>query len=373
VATDRKPPEDQPLPSWKDRYVELEARLADSKTTLKETRNALTAASEREQEVRARLAKVRERLEWHERALLRPEVLAALMPARAAWRKRTPPDEAAVERESTHTRLSPSYAAARHEHPPEGAEQVEIDGVTWWVPRDGRKAGQLADRLLVGKQLPFVDLLRTREAISNGIMLDIGANIGLTSVLRAILGDASVVYAAEPAPDNFACLVHTIVDNGLSGTVLPDRVAISDQNGTATLRLAESIGGHALLKTDAGVAVTTVTLDTWVSRLGIDADAVRYVKMDTQGHEDHVLAGAPLLLSRPGIAWELEFSPRHLQKAGRDPAALLARMRDVFTHFIDLNPHAPGDRIRPTTEIAEALSYLDRSFTNLLAYRAPTA
>jgi hypothetical protein len=92
--------------------------------------------------------------------------------------------------------------------------------------------------------------------------------------------------------------------------------------------------------------------------------------MDTQGHEDHVLAGAPMLLSRPGIAWELEFSPRHLQKAGRDPAALLARMRDVFTHFIDLNPHAPGDRIRPTAEIAEALSYLDRSFTNLLAYRA---
>jgi septal ring factor EnvC (AmiA/AmiB activator) len=111
VATDRKSSEDQPLSSRKDRYVELEARLADSKTTLQETRHALKIAAEREQDVRARLAKVRERLDRHERALLRPEVPTALMPARAAWRRRTLPDETAVQRESAHAGRSPSYAA----------------------------------------------------------------------------------------------------------------------------------------------------------------------------------------------------------------------------------------------------------------------
>jgi len=44
-------------------------------------------------------------------------------------------------------------------------------------------------------------------------------------------------------------------------------------------------------------------------------------------------------------------------------------MQGVFTHFIDLNPHAPGDRLRPIAELPDALVYLERSFTNLLAYK----
>jgi FkbM family methyltransferase len=265
--------------------------------------------------------------------------------------------------------VSSAYAAAREQAAPPDAERVQIDRVIWWVPKDARTEGQLAHRLVHEKRLPFVDLLRTRETISNGTMLDIGANVGLTSVTRALLGDADVVYAAEPAPDNFACLVRAVLDNGLRGVVLPDRVAISDHDGTATLRLSGSIGGHALVAGAKGIEVPTLRLDTWVRTLKVDVDAIRYVKIDTQGHEAHVLAGASDLLARPGVVWELEFSPPHLQKAGRDPAALITHLQGVFTHFIDLNPHAPGDRLRPIAELPEALAYLERSFTNLLVYK----
>jgi FkbM family methyltransferase len=356
-------------PTWKDRYAALESRLADAKTALDQTRKALHAAQERDQATRATLAKVRERLHWHERSLLRPEVLADLLPARARRRRRIEPDAAAVQREAAHATASHAYAAARDQAAPPDADHVEIGGLTWWVPRDARAEGQLAHRLVNEKRLPLVDLLRTREVIANGTMLDIGANVGLTSVTRAVLGDADVVYAAEPAPGNFACLVRAILDNGLRGVVLPDRVAISDHDGTATLRLSGSIGGHALIAGAAGIDVPTMRLDTWVRTLGVDIDAVSFVKVDTQGHEAHVLAGAPDLLTRPGVVWELEFSPRHLQKAGREPAALIAHMQGVFTHFIDLNPHAPGDRLRPIAELPDALAYLERSFTNLLVYK----
>jgi FkbM family methyltransferase len=360
------PPGDPP--SWKDRYTALEARLADTKAALEQSRKALQSAHERDQATRATLAKVRDRLHWHERSLLRPEVLADLLPSRAQWRRQTPTDEAAARRETTHAALSEAYAAARDQAAPTDADRVEIGGLVWWVPKDARAEGQLAHRLVTEKRLPLVDLLRTREVISNGTMIDIGANVGLTSVTRAVLGDADVVYAAEAAPDNFACLVRAVVDNGVRGIVLPDHVAISDHDGTATLRLSGSIGGHALISGAAGIDVPTMRLDTWVGKLRIDVDAVRYVKIDTQGHEAHVLAGAPELLSRPGIVWELEFSPRHLQKAGREPAALIAHMQAVFTHFIDLNPHAPGERLRAIAELPDALAYLERSFTNLLVY-----
>ena len=198
--------------------------------------------------------------------------------------------------------------------------------------------------MLHRRHLPLQDILRTREGISNGTMIDIGANIGLTSVTRAILGDASVVYAAEPAPDNFGCLVRTVIDNGLQGIVLPDRVAIGDRDGTATMRISGSIGGHALREGADGIEVPTLRLDTWVRTLGIDAGAVCYVKVDTQGYESHVLDGAPDLLARPGVVWELEFAPLFLPKVGREPAAVLAQMQAAFTYFIDLNESAPGAR-----------------------------
>src|SRR5207253_5732588 len=140
---------------------------------------------------------------------------------------------------------------------------------------DRRGAGRLADRVLAG-HLPLLDILRTREAVASGIMLDIGANIGLTSVTRAILGDFDVIYAAEPAPDNFRCLVHNVLDNGLRGIVLPDCLAIGANTGTAALHLAKGIGSHAIRNDSDGVPVTIQTLDGWIRTLGIDADAVRF-------------------------------------------------------------------------------------------------
>jgi len=369
------PPEERA--SWKERYAALKDRLQATRTALDHTRQALDearqalqASVEREKAARAELDTVGGRLHRHERQVLRPDVVSDLMPSRARYRRETPPDEAALRREAAHTSASDSYAALRTADVPPGAEAVEIGGATWWVPADNRTEGQLADRVLHRRHLPLQDILRTREAISNGTMIDVGANIGLTSVTRAILGDADVVYAAEPAPDNFACLVRTVVDNGLRGIVLPDRVAIGDRDGTATLRLSGSIGGHALREGVDGIEVPTLRLDTWVQRLAIDAAAVRYVKVDTQGYESHVLDGAPELLARPGIVWELEFAPAFLPKVGRTAPDVIAQIQVAFTHFIDLNGSAPGHRRRPVAELPEAVAYLERGFTNLLLYHA---
>ena len=70
----RAPSMDEAQASWKQRYVDLEARLAATKATLNETREALTRARKGEQDARGTLAKVRERLHWHERSVLRPAV-----------------------------------------------------------------------------------------------------------------------------------------------------------------------------------------------------------------------------------------------------------------------------------------------------------
>src|SRR6185436_11482148 len=108
--------------------------------------------------------------------------------------------------------------------------QKTIDGLLWWlaVPRTEETA--FAERMLTKERFPYRALTQTRELAIGGIMLDLGANIGRTSIPRAIAGDATAVYCAEPDPLNFACLFRNVVDNGLQGLVLPDNVAITDNS-----------------------------------------------------------------------------------------------------------------------------------------------
>ena len=112
-----------------------------------------------------------------------------------------------------------------------------------------------------------------------------------------------------------------------------------------------------------------LTLDSWVKRLGVDIKAVTFVKVDTQGWESHVLEGASALLAQRHIAWQLEFSPRLLARAGVPEHRFFDQLERHFTHFIDLGWRTTP-RSRPIGQARKTLSYVGRRFTNLLVYSA---
>ena len=222
-----------------------------------------------------------------------------------AW-KRQCPDEAVAWREGQHAERSESYR--REVSNPEPINptfrQVSILGLNWSLPPDRGPTSRLTERMLHEDWLPLADLLQTREVSGGGVMLDIGANVGTTSVPRVILGDAALVYAAEPEPENFSCLVRNIVDNGVRGVVLPDQVAIDDRNGRVALKLAPTMGAHSVIGGRAGegsIEVEAVTLDRWVEKLGIDSEAIRFIKVDSRvaNHTSCPAARA----SSPGATW----------------------------------------------------------------------
>lgn len=304
-------------------------------------------------------------------------VLQDLLPSRVrAWR----PDSAAGARESMLRSVSPAYAAARGlvdpSGPPIGYEDATIAGIRWRVPMDRRTPNRLGDRIVNQGWLPLNLILQTREVTGGGVMIDIGANVGTTAIPRVYLGDASVVYAAEPELDNYRGLVFNVVQNGLAGVVLPDRLAIGASDGTAYLSRAESIGGHrvvldpAVPKKDGAVPVPMRTLDSWTEALQVDRQALRFVKADTQGSELFVLLGASGILALQHVAWQLEISPERMERVGAGMQDLLDVLKRHFTSFIDLEAGAPGTRIRETKELPEALAYLGerRMNTNILLW-----
>jgi FkbM family methyltransferase len=171
---------------------------------------------------------------------------------------------------------------------------------------------------------------------SGDTMLDIGANIGTYSVLAAGVAGCRVL-AMEPVPDTYALLVSNLRRNSLLSLAEPMNVAASDRAGTVRMTHGEDSTNHVLGAAEAGgIEVRTARLDELVAING-----PTFMKLDVEGHEQHVLAGASRLLADPrleAIAMEFEGCGAHF---GVDEAALY---RSVLDHGFESCAYDPESR-----------------------------
>ena len=352
------------------------AQLTHAQRQVESLRARLQGLRNRIRDDRARYAT---RIQDHKSRQLTADVLRQVLAPRHQALLASAAREAAVLREREFSPHSPSYVEAVRAGTETLASTrcVTIEGLSWRVPIDAASRGDLSDRIVNEGWLPFEHILAVRELAIGTVMLDIGANIGTTSIPRVVLGDFAYIYAAEPDPTNYACLVDNVASNGLQGLVMPDRIAIGAVDGEAVLRRKTQIGTHHLTATAdraTDISVQVRSLDSWTTQLGVDLASVAFIKVDTQGWESHVLRGARQLLARRHIAWQIEFSPRLLKHAGSSSADLLAQIEAHFTHFIDLHARTTP-RSRATAEIREAMASLERRerrYTDLLLYNAGT-
>ena len=316
-------------------------------------------------DLRDRIDRLQERMDRVHRSVLDKDVLHDLLPLRAATLARRSALPEARERERRFAGMSSAYAAALEEGGTSTRDirRITLDGLTWSVPLVRPDDAAQVERAIGHQDFPYRVIAQTREVAIGGIMIDIGANVGRMSIPRVILGDVALAYCAEPDPLNHACLTRNVLDNHLGGLVLPDRVAIGAETGTVRFERSNTAGGHRVIGADTvstreTIEVPIVTLDGFVDRFGIDLDQVNFVKVDVQGLEVHVLRGASRVLARRHVAWQMEVDPHWLRSARSSLAELVGMLRGSFTHFVDLNRHAVGRRVRPIAELGEALGYL---------------
>jgi FkbM family methyltransferase len=133
--------------------------------------------------------------------------------------------------------------------------------------------------------------------------LDVGANVGLYALAAARrVGPRGHVHAFEPCTQTFERLNENVSLNRLNN-VACHRVALSDENARAELALANggfdawnSLGKPYMGETTGCETVTTVTLDSFIREQGITGRNCA-VKIDVEGWESQVLAGAEQFLS----------------------------------------------------------------------------
>jgi FkbM family methyltransferase len=125
--------------------------------------------------------------------------------------------------------------------------------------------------------------------------LDVGAHIGLTALVLA--ERFTTVHAFEPVRENFNCLVDNL---GSKEHVHLYNTALGAENGKKyEMRLPEKGNSGCWFLEDTGRRETR-TLDSF------GFDSVDFIKLDVEGSEGFVLAGAVRLLKRclPTILFE---------------------------------------------------------------------
>ena len=121
-------------------------------------------------------------------------------------------------------------------------------------------------------------------------VVDVGANYGLYTLTCAQrVGTAGRVWAYEPASLPRSCLAHSLAANGLSGVRLFGR-ALSDHVGTARLGVSANAELNSLnLPGGSGETVPLTTLD---AEAAVWDRPVDFLKLDAEGEEVRILAGA---------------------------------------------------------------------------------
>lgn len=312
-----------------------------------------------------RLARIEEEVAGRvalDRRVKRAQVAIAV---RAARRHGLPP--AAAAEAARFAATAPEYGTAvlrwQSNDVPADLRRITIAGLQWAVPADAIPTNLPGPRT-IETWLPMDDLATIRQFAVGGLMLDIGAGVGATSIPRVLLGDFLRAYAAEPDGLNYLSLVGNMLANGVEGRVLPDRVAVSGSPGSVSVRRPGE--GHI-------EEVPTLTADAWVQRLGISSDEVRFVRVVMQEWNRNIFHGAANLLKRRHVVWQVECRPSLLRTAGAVDD-LSGRIGAHFTHIKDLGRYW-AERWRPAAEAGDVLRVLsdERAAINILLFNLPDA
>jgi len=167
------------------------------------------------------------------------------------------------------------------------------------------------------------------------ILLDCGANVGMYTIWAAVTRSARV-YAFEPEAQNFALLNRNIQLNAVSGRVRAYCAGLADVSGLSILHLSDTRAGgsnhslgealdyrHQPLATAFEQGSIACALDDLVGAGSLPVPT--HIKIDVDGFEPKVIAGARRTLAGAGVRSLLVETNRNLE----DHLAMVRELQDL--------------------------------------------
>ena len=202
------------------------------------------------------------------------------------------------------------------------------------------------------------DIRHAKKLVRPGdVLFDVGANFGHYAVTLAdAVNRACVVHAFEPFPANAARLRTNIRLNGMEDIIHVHPIGLSDTVGVGKMMTRADNSGAATLAVTDGAAVAAegivlTTMDEFCKQEGMTK--VDFIKVDVEGFEERLLAGAGSTLQRWMPLVLIEFDPPKLIRAGSSVDRLAARFHELnYSLWV-----ADRERLVPLTELPRGQDY----------------
>lgn len=160
---------------------------------------------------------------------------------------------------------------------------------------------------------PGVEYLMRKYSAHLDTFFDVGANVGLFSVLAGVIrGDGpGVTVAFEPDRNNLACLRDNLARRGERAIRVIEK-AVFSSDGVVLLGVIDC--GLSTNSKAERTAIPCVALSSFCNQTGLWPT---FLKMDVEGAEMSVLEGAEQVIAKRRTLFEMEFSYRD-HRAGLD-------------------------------------------------------
>ncbi len=236
------------------------------------------------------------------------------------------------------------------------------------------------ERLYMARAVEELARLGFRSA--GRTFVDIGANIGTSTVDALVEFGFARAVCFEPEMRNFRLLTANVALNGLEDRVRAFPAALSDKPGVSLLETSvTNRGDNRIVTSDLSrrdgdeniVEIECRRFDDLVDDGSIALDEVGLIWLDAQGHEPLVLEGAGQAMAA-GVPIVMEYSPAALQASGTLDA-LEATIREHYTTVIDLHRLSAGlgnDAVLKAADISRLREMAGRDHTDLLLVRSCT-
>lgn len=208
---------------------------------------------------------------------------------------------------------------------------------------------------------PFV-LMSFMERLGATRFVDVGSNIGYYAMLVSLLPGVAAIHAFEAEDRSFAELARNIDLNGLRGRVTAEKVAISGRVGHVDFAVADPLSG---INSVAETTFHRAELFREMRRIpcrplddAVCAEGERIgLKIDVEGHEAEVIAGAGRLLSRNTCVLQVEI---YKDGGKMDQALLECGLSRIFRVGGDVYYSNAPELRDPTVRLAALEDALER-------------
>ena len=190
-----------------------------------------------------------------------------------------------------------------------------------------------------------------------GIFMDIGANIGTTSIyFKKKLAENLSYIAFEPVRENYKILRMNCILNDCEDIIV-ENIGISDTEGILGYTIVESNYGGCRVAGNAkeNEQCEIMRLDYYIEKRKISPKDISYIWMDIEGHEVNAIEGAKKLLQESDASLFLEYNAREYKMSGQ-LETMLKELQGIYSSFLCFEQYIMGGEKTQKRHINELIS-----------------